>query len=41
MDSVVLLKVLYVHESIVEEFNKRTAKVDALILEIHGIKQLF
>jgi glyceraldehyde-3-phosphate dehydrogenase (NADP+) len=35
------LKVLYVHESIVDEFNKRfAAKVDALILEIHGIKQL-
>jgi glyceraldehyde-3-phosphate dehydrogenase (NADP+) len=35
------LKVLYVHESIVEEFKRFTAKVDALILEIHGIKQLF
>jgi hypothetical protein len=41
MDSVTALKVLYVHESIVDEFNKRFAKVDALILEIHGINHNF
>jgi glyceraldehyde-3-phosphate dehydrogenase (NADP+) len=35
------LKIVYVHERIAEEFNKRfAAKVDALVLEIHGMKQL-
>jgi glyceraldehyde-3-phosphate dehydrogenase (NADP+) len=32
MDNVAPLKILYVHESIAEEFNKRfAAKVDALV----------
>jgi glyceraldehyde-3-phosphate dehydrogenase (NADP+) len=35
------LKIVYVHERIAEEFNKRfAAKVDALVFEIHGMKQL-
>jgi hypothetical protein len=41
MDNVAPLKIVYVHERIAEEFNKRfAAKVDALVLEIHGMKQL-